>query len=129
MLYRAYPPAPQGAVPRTHQAHQDQLGIALAEPALEAVHWNPRPTESGSLGLVFLLLSLRSTRAIGIIYRPNPTAAARRTRTAAPVGTAQPPMEQAHLDIIKAEVKAVGHQSGRNSSKAGSSSGIGHGVH
>ena len=52
-----HPPAPQGAVPRTHQAHQDQLGISFAEPALEAVHWNPRPAASWSLGLVRFFLS------------------------------------------------------------------------
>ena len=39
--------------PRTHQAHQDQLDIALAEPMLKANHWNPRPAESGLLGLVY----------------------------------------------------------------------------
>ena len=61
----ADPPAPQGAVPRTHQAHQDQLAIALAKPALKAVHWNPRPAASGSLGLVsFFSLSGPCARAI-----------------------------------------------------------------
>ena len=44
-------PAPQGVVPRTHQAHQDQLGIPLAEPVLKAVYWSPGPAASGSLGL------------------------------------------------------------------------------
>ena len=55
-----HPPAPQGAVPRTHQAHQDQLGISLAEPVLEAVHWRTllRPTASQAS----FPLSLRCTR-------------------------------------------------------------------
>ena len=51
------------------------------------------------------------------IYRPKPTAAARRTRTAAPVGTAQPPMEQAQLDVIKAEVKRSGINAAERAAK------------
>ena len=56
------PPAPQGAVPKTHQAHQDRLGISLADPALKAVHWNPRSAASGSIGLVSFCLSLVHAR-------------------------------------------------------------------
>ena len=69
-----HPPAPQGAVPRTHQAHQDQLAISLAEPIWKENYWNPRPAESGLLGLVFFFLALRPTRApstsISVTYMP-----------------------------------------------------------
>ena len=74
MMYKIVknPPALQGAVPRTHQAHQDQLSIPLAELILKAGHWNPRPAASGSLGLIYFFPALRSTRApnigIGQIY-------------------------------------------------------------
>ena len=51
------------------------------------------------------------------IYRPKPTAAARRTCTAAPVGTAQPAIEQAHLDIIKAEVNRSGIKAAERAAK------------
>ena len=86
------PPAPQGAVPRTHQAHQDQLGVSLAELALEAVHWNPRPTASESIGLVFFF-SLRSTRAMAIDVDIGniPCAAIGRLSAARPVSGRPPP--------------------------------------
>ena len=63
MVIVVSPPAPQGAVPRTHQAHQDQLAISLAEPTLKAGHWNPRPAASGSLGLVYFFRSPVHARA------------------------------------------------------------------
>ena len=82
----SYPPAPQGAVPRTHQAHQDQLGVSLAELALEAVHWNPRPTASGSIGLVcFFSLSGPRARAIDVDIGHIPCAAVGRLKAARPV--------------------------------------------
>ena len=59
------PLAPQGAVPGTHQAHQDRLGISLAEPFLKAVHWNPRPAAFESLGLI-CFFSLPGQRAPSI---------------------------------------------------------------
>ena len=57
------PPAPQGAVPRTHQAHQDQLAYSLAEPILKSDHRNPGPAASGSLGLVYFFHSPVHARA------------------------------------------------------------------
>ena len=51
------------------------------------------------------------------IYRPKPTAAARRTRTAAPVSAVPPAMEQAHLDIIKADVKRSGVKAAEKAAK------------
>ena len=88
------PPAPQGAVPRPHQAHQDQLGVSLAELALEAVHWNPKPTASGSIGLVcfFSLSGPRArARAIDVDIGHIPCAAIGRLRAARPVSGRQPP--------------------------------------
>ena len=44
--------------------HQDQLGISLAEPVLEAVHWSVHRIRVARASLFFL--SRRSTRAIDV---------------------------------------------------------------